>query len=116
MQQATSAAPTTLAAAATQGSWAPALVVVSVAPTISAAAATLAVAPPTLAVVWVAPMTLVAVATVVRLVVEVPVLELDEGVSVEPTTWAVLVTAVRCDSLLLHTMPSWSCLHDCCCE
>lgn len=68
-------APTILAAAATQGKWAP-----------------------TLAVVWVAPMTSAAVATVVKPVVEVPVLELDKVVLVEPMTWAVLVTAVCHDS------------------
>ena len=109
------AAPTTLAAVAILDKWAPTLVAVWVVPMILAAAATLEVAPPTLAVAWVAPMTLAAVATVARLVVEVPVLELDEVVLVVPMTWAVLVTAVRHDSVLF-TLSSWSCLHDCCGE
>ncbi len=57
-------------------------------------------------------MTLAAVATVVRSVVKVPVLELDEVALVEPMTWAVLATAVRRDRLLFR-LSSWSCLHDC---
>jgi len=101
------AAPTTLAAAATQGSWDPTLVVVSGVQMILVAAATQGKWAPTLVVVSVAPMTSAAVATVVRAVAEVPALELDAVVSVEPMTWAVLVTAVCCDRFLFHVALSF---------